>query len=137
MPSVRKMLWVPIIMVALGMFFALLAIFYLPAFAQDRVCGEDVAKFCQGVKGGQSRIMQCLKEHQSELSPTCQNRVQAMETRTKELSDACQSDVQQFCKDVNIGGGRVFQCLRQHESELSSACQAELAQARSHRRSNR
>jgi Cysteine rich repeat len=48
----------------------------------------------------------------------------------KEMSDACQSDVQQFCKDVSPGGGRLAQCLKQHESELSSTCKAELAQAR-------
>jgi hypothetical protein len=34
MPSVCRVLWVPAIAVALGMFLALLAIFYLPAFAQ-------------------------------------------------------------------------------------------------------
>jgi hypothetical protein len=30
-----------------------------------------------------------------------------MEGRMKEMNGACQSDVQQFCKDVNPGGGRL------------------------------
>jgi arylformamidase len=55
----------------------------------------------------------------------------------KEMSAACQSDVQQFCKDVNPGRGALAQCLKQHASELSSSCQAELALARSMRRSHR
>jgi Cysteine rich repeat len=121
----------------LGLIFALLAIFHLPAFAQGRICADDVTKFCQSVKGDQGKIMQCLKEHQTELSSQCQARVQAMEARMKEMSDACQSDVQQFCRDINPGG-RLAQCLKQHESKLSSTCKAELPQqARSMRRSNR
>jgi Cysteine rich repeat len=137
MPSVRRVLWVPAIAVALVLFLALLAIFHLPAFAQGRVCADDVAKFCQSVKGGQGQIMQCLKEHEADLSPQCQARVQAMATHMKEMSAACQSDVQQFCTDVSPGRGRLAQCLKQHESELSSSCQTELAQARSMRRSHR
>jgi Cysteine rich repeat len=136
MPWLRKTLVVPTVAVTLGLFFAFLAIFHLPAFAQGRACAQDVAKFCQGVKGGQG-IMQCLKEHQTELSSQCQTRVQTMETRRKEMSDACQSDVQRFCTDISPGGGRLAQCLKQHESELSSTCKAELAQARPMHRSHR
>ena len=137
MPSLRKMLLVPKTAVTLGLIFALLSMFHLPAFAQGRVCADDVAKFCQGVKGGRGKIMQCLKEHQTELSSQCQTRVQTMEMRMKEIGDVCQNDVQQFCKDINPGGGRLAQCLKQHESELSSTCKAELTQARSMRRSTR
>jgi Cysteine rich repeat len=131
-----KLLLFPAFAVALGIFFALLAFFYLPAFSHGRPCVDDAAKFCKDVKGAQGR-MQCLKEHQAALSPQCQARVQAMEARAKEMSDACQSDVQQFCNDVSPGGGRIAQCLRQHESQLSATCQAELAQVRSPRRPNR
>jgi uncharacterized protein YoxC len=130
-----KLLLVPVFAVALGIFFALLAFFYLPAFSQSRPCADEAAKFCKDVKGVQGR-MQCLKEHQAELSPQCQARVQAMESRAKEMSDACQSDVQQFCQDVSPGSGRIAQCLRQHESQLSATCQAELARVRSPRRSH-
>jgi len=136
-PVLRKILLIPSSAVALGVFLMLLAISYLPAFAQGRVCADDVAKFCKDVKGGQAQIGQCLKAHQSELSSPCQARVETMTKRLQEMSDACQSDVQQFCKDVRIGDGRLAQCLKQHESELSSTCQAELTQARPHRRLKR
>jgi Cysteine rich repeat len=135
-PSLRNMLLVPTIAVALGIFLALLAIFHLPAFAQGRMCADDIARFCAGIKGGQAQIRQCLKEHQGELSSPCQARVQALQQRSQEMSAACQSDVQQFCKDVRLGGGRLAQCLQQHASELSPSCKAELAQARPHRRLN-
>jgi Cysteine rich repeat len=137
MPAWRKILWVPTIVVTLGMSFALLAIFNLPAFAQGRACAEDMAKFCKNIKGKPAQAMECLKEHQSELSTGCQSRLQAMEAQMKEVSDACQSDVQRFCKDVAPGGGRLAQCLKKHESELSSTCKSEVAQARPKRQSNR
>jgi Cysteine rich repeat len=137
MPPWRRVLWLPTVAVALGMFLALLAIFHLPAFAQDSPCADDIAKFCQGVKGGRRQIMQCLKVHQTELSSQCQARVQTRETRMKEMNDACHDDVQKFCKNISLGSGRLMRCLKQHEAELSSACQDEFAQAWSMRRSNR
>jgi hypothetical protein len=35
---------------------------------------------------------------------------------------ACAEDAQRFCADVQPGGGRIMQCLRQHAAELSSGC---------------
>jgi hypothetical protein len=34
----------------------------------------------------------------------------------------CQEEIQKFCKDVKPGGGRVNQCLRKHEAEISTEC---------------
>jgi hypothetical protein len=137
MPSARTIPLGPTTAVGWRLFFVLVAIFRLPAFALSRVCADDVAKFCQGVEGGQGKLLQCLQEHQAELSSPCQGWVQTMETRMREMTDACQSDMRQFCPGVNSGAGRIAQCLKQHESELSSTCKAELAPARSMRRSTR
>ena len=43
---------------------------------------------------------------------------------------ACRADVEKFCKDVKPGGGRVVQCLQQHESALSGGCRDTLEQGR-------
>ena len=48
MPSVRKTLVVSTAAVALGWFFALLAVLHGPAFAQGRVCADDVAQVLPG-----------------------------------------------------------------------------------------
>jgi len=51
-PALRKILMIPSVAMALGLFLMLLAISYLPAFAKGRVCADDVAKFCTDAKGG-------------------------------------------------------------------------------------
>jgi hypothetical protein len=35
-------------------------------------CKPDAEKFCKDVRPGGGRIIHCLKQHQSELSPNCQ-----------------------------------------------------------------
>lgn len=41
-----------------------------------KACAEDVKKLCAGVKAGEGRIMQCLREHTQELSPACNDMMQ-------------------------------------------------------------
>jgi len=41
-----------------------------------KACAEDVKKLCAGVKAGEGRIMQCLREHTQELSPACNEMMQ-------------------------------------------------------------
>ncbi len=41
---------------------------------------------------------------------------------------ACQGDIQQFCKDVQQGGGQIAQCLKQHKQELSPECKTRIAE---------
>lgn len=38
-------------------------------------------------------------------------------------ADACKPDVEKFCPGVKPRGGAVNACLKQHEPDLSSACQ--------------
>lgn len=96
-------------------------------------CAADVEKFCPGVPAGAGRILACLQEHASKLSPECQ---QGLETRKRHVDrrtprpggaawvGPCMGDIQKLCKDVPAGAGRIAECLAQHRSELSDACKA-------------
>jgi len=48
------------------------------------------------------------------------------------VREACHADVERFCKDAEPGHGRVRECLRAHEAELSDACKAAIQEAREH-----
>ena len=43
---------------------------------------------------------------------------------------ACRTDVEKFCKDVQPGQGRIAQCMKQHEAELSPACKERIAKGK-------
>lgn len=48
----------------------------------------------------------------------------------KQIRAACSADVKKLCGGVQPGGGRILQCMRSHQSEISSDCQAGLANAK-------
>lgn len=43
-----------------------------------QACRADFREFCDGIRPGGGRAMMCLREHAMELSPTCQESLQAM-----------------------------------------------------------
>ena len=38
------------------------------------------------------------------------------------LAQACRDDHGKFCASVRLGGGRIADCLKQHEADLAPAC---------------
>lgn len=51
----------------------------------------------------------------------------------EKVRQACGADIQRLCAGIQSGGGRLMQCMRGHQSELSPECQTALASARSAR----
>ena len=102
----------------------LLSLFLLPNFAHSKPgpCRADIEKFCHNVKPGGGRIVQCLKVHKEELSPACKKRGKKLRAGGKRAHAACKADIEKFCHNVKPGGGRIIQCLKTHQAELSPAC---------------
>jgi hypothetical protein len=46
-------------------------------------CEDDVLSLCAGVKPGGGRIIKCLKEHESELSPECKTKMETQKGQHK------------------------------------------------------
>ncbi len=100
------------------------------AYGQD-ACVADVEKFCDNITPGAGRVSRCLEEHEPELTPTCQAKVEADKAKVKavlaEFSEACQADVVQLCPGVAPGGGRLLKCLSKNDYALSRSCLAEVS----------
>jgi len=92
------------------------------AAEEEMPCAEEIAKYCKEVKPGGGRILDCLNEHQKELSVSCRNKLEESKKKLMEAQQACTEDMGKFCKDVQPGRGRILKCLREHTQELSSAC---------------
>src|SRR2546426_6469551 len=90
-------------------------------WAAEHPCKEDAERLCQGVEPGEGRILQCLKQHEAELSPACKEKRDSFRERMQEIRAACEEDAQKFCAGVQPGAGRIVRCLRQHDNDLSAA----------------
>ena len=100
------------------------------AFAAEPVtqkpCADEIEKFCKDVRLGEGRIVQCLKDHDAELSAVCRDKVKQVVQRLEEAKRICANDIEKFCADVTPGGGRLIKCLKPHLQELAPACREQL-----------
>jgi hypothetical protein len=50
----------------------------------------------------------------------------------RQIRSACSTDLQKFCADVRLGGGRALQCLQAHAAALTPSCQSTLSSLAKH-----
>ncbi len=93
-------------------------------------CAADVKKFCGDVKPGQGAIAKCMKAHEAELSPTCQEGMRARAEKAERVREDCKPDAEKFCKGIAPGGGRILSCLKSRQQELQPACAVEFKRAK-------
>jgi Cysteine rich repeat len=53
---------------------------------------------------------------QTQLTPATRNEIRA-------LAATCKPDIDQFCSNVQPGGGRILACLQHHQPDVSIPCQ--------------
>ena len=101
-----------------------------PSFAgsAEQACAPDIQAYCADVPRGGGKIVQCLKSHQQQLSPACQQGMTAAAALMKEVVAACSDDLHQFC--AGAAPGTVKDCLKANFRELSFGCKKELFEAK-------
>lgn len=66
----------------------------------------------------------CALPAHAQTQPTPEMRAKAYK-----VIRVCKADIQQFCKGIEYGGGRIGQCLQQHESSVKPECRTALTEA--------
>lgn len=93
-------------------------------------CKADKERLCKDVEPGEGRILECVKAHEAELSEKCKAMSGRMKEKLEKMramkgkAEACKADKEKFCKDVQPGEGRIVECLKAHEAELSEGCRS-------------
>lgn len=92
-------------------------------------CATEIESFCSQVSPGEGRLLACFYAHEDKLSGQCQY---ALYTASAQLDQAvsalnyvateCQDDLMAHCANVQIGEGRVIECLKSNNDSLSAAC---------------
>lgn len=92
-------------------------------------CKTEIETYCSQVMPGEGRMLACFFAHEDKLSSQCDY---AMYTAAAELeqavnglvyvADQCMDDILASCGDVEVGEGRVLDCLEANQETVSDAC---------------
>jgi len=100
----------------------------------EKGCGPEIEKFCSQVTQGEGRMLACFYAHEDKLSGQCQyalyNAAAQLEHAVSSLNyvaGQCEDDIVAHCAQVQMGEGRVLQCLKEHGDAVSAKCTAAVA----------
>jgi Cysteine rich repeat len=92
-------------------------------------CSSELSRFCANVTPGEGRLLACLFAYEDQLSGQCEFALYDAAVRLERaigvivyVATECRAELEKHCAEVEVGEGRVAQCLKDHESELSEGC---------------
>lgn len=92
-------------------------------------CKTEIESYCKDVTPGEGRILACLFAHQDKLSGKCEYALYDASVRLERavaaltyLANECAADLAEHCADVEAGEGRLLECLKKNEAQLSDRC---------------
>jgi Cysteine rich repeat len=99
-------------------------------------CNTELARFCAEVTPDEGRLLACLYAHGDKLTGQCDYALYDAAARLERaigaityVASECRAELEAHCADVDVGEGRVAQCLKDHAGELSPGCGQALAEA--------
>lgn len=106
-----------------------------PVSAQDIVdtvktgCAAEIEKFCSQVTAGEGRMLACFYAHEDKLSGRCQYALYDASAQLERAVSAlnyvagqCEDDIVKHCANVQMGEGRIIECLKSNSESISAAC---------------
>jgi hypothetical protein len=99
-------------------------------------CNTELARFCAEVTPDEGRLLACLYAHGDKLTRQCDYALYNAAARLERaigaityVASECRAELETHCAGVDVGEGRVAQCLKDHAGELSAGCSQALTEA--------
>lgn len=116
---------------------ALLATATSGALAQDSLgeyvsnaCRAELNEYCSTVTPGEGRLLYCGAAHSDKLSDECKGALINASMILADITDqllltaaACQTEIVTLCGDVELGDGRLLECLDENEDDIGEDCE--------------
>jgi Cysteine rich repeat len=95
----------------------------------EQGCASEITTYCSQVSPGEGRLLACFYAHEDKLSGQCQYALYSASAQLDQavsaldyLATQCRDDILKLCADVQIGEGRVLECLKSNSASVSAAC---------------
>lgn len=95
----------------------------------EKGCAAEIDKFCSQVSPGEGRLLACFYAHEDKLSGQCQYALYSASAQLDQAVSAlnyvateCHDDLMAHCANVQVGEGRVIECLQANKDSLTPAC---------------
>jgi hypothetical protein len=92
-------------------------------------CNTELTQYCAEVTPGEGRLLSCLYAYEDKLSGQCEHALYDAAARLERaigtityVANECRTELETHCTGVEVGKGRVAQCLKDHAAELSPGC---------------
>ena len=92
-------------------------------------CKTEIETHCAQVTPGQQRVLACLYAHSDKLSNQCEFGLYEAAVRLERavaaltyVAKSCDDDIEKVCPGVEMGEGRIANCLNQNKEKVSKVC---------------
>ncbi|GAG26012.1 unnamed protein product [marine sediment metagenome] len=94
-------------------------------------CEEELTTYCSEVTPGEGRILACMYAFEDKLSGKCEFALYDAAAQLERfigaltyVANECDEDLDTHCAAVEIGEGRLAECLLDNKSKLQARCAA-------------
>jgi hypothetical protein len=99
-------------------------------------CEKELPDYCSKVTPGRGRIVACLYAHSDKLTEQCSLALEIGVVQLNIILSAvshvvgqCQNDLDNFCGELEIGSGQMYQCMSKNREKLEPKCKSAFLQA--------
>jgi Cysteine rich repeat len=97
-------------------------------------CAAEITAYCSQVSPGEGRLLACFYAHEDKLSGQCQYALYSASAQLDQavgaldyLATQCRDDILKFCAQVQVGEGRVLECIKSNQASVRAACNQAVA----------